>query len=96
MKFNKKIRLLTLTPVPGLAEPEITDSAEVWADVSDIGTVTKLEAMAAGVNAELTALMWRREYRDYTHVEYGGSRYRIVQTGSAANTLHIKLTLERG
>lgn len=94
--FNKKIRLLTLEPAPGLSEPEITDSAEVWADVSDIGTVTKLEAMAAGINAELTAVMWRREFRDFTHAEYGGVRYRIVQTGSAANTLHIKLTLERG
>ena len=94
--FNKKIRLLTLTPVPGLREPKITDSTEVWADVSDVGTVTKLEAMAAGINAELTAVMWRREFRDFTHAEYGGVRYRIVQTGSAANTLHIKLTLERG
>ena len=52
--------------------------------------------MAAGINAELTAVMWRREYRGFTHAEYGGVRYRIVQTGSAANTLQIKLTLERG
>ena len=40
--------------------------------------------------------MWRREFRDFTHAEYGGVRYRIAQTGSAANSLHIKLTLERG
>ena len=70
--FNKKIRLLALEPAPGLSEPEIIDSAEVWADVSDVGTVTKLEAMAAGINAELTAVMWRREFRDFTHAEYGG------------------------
>ncbi len=94
--FNKKLRLLTLVPAAGRGEPEIADSAEVWADVSDIGTVTKLEAMAAGINAELTAVMWRREFRDFTHAEYCGVRYRIVQTGTAANTLHIKLTLERG
>lgn len=94
--FNKKIRLLALEPAPGRKEPIISDSAEVWADVSDVGTVTKLEAMAAGINAELTAVMWRKEFRDFTHAEYGGIRYRIVQTGSAANTLHIKLTLERG
>ena len=94
--FNKKIRLLTLTPATGLSEPTVSDSAEVWADVSDIGTGTKREAMAGGINAELTAVMWRREFRDFTHAEYGGVRYRIVQTGSAANTLHIKLTLERG
>ena len=96
MCFNKRLTLLTLRYPPGRGEPDITDSAEVWADVSDVGTVTKLEAMAAGINAELTAVMWRREFRDFTHAEYGGVRYRIVQTGSAANTLHIKLTLERG
>ena len=96
MCFNKRLTLLTLRYPTGHREPDITDSAEVWADVSDVGTVTKLEAMAAGINAELTAVMWRREFRDFTHAEYGGVRYRIVQTGSAANTLHIKLTLERG
>lgn len=96
MCFNKRLTLLTLRYPTGHGEPDITDSAEVWADVSDVGTVTKLEAMAAGINAELTAVMWRREFRDFTHAEYGGVRYRIVQTGSAANTLHIKLTLERG
>lgn len=96
MCFNKRLTLLTLRYPTGRGEPDITDRAEVWADVSDVGTVTKLEAMAAGINAELTAVMWRREFRDFTHAEYGGVRYRIVQTGSAANTLHIKLTLERG
>ena len=96
MCFNKRLTLLTLRYPTGRGEPDITDSSEVWADVSDVGTVTKLEAMAAGINAELTAVMWRREFRDFTHAEYGGVRYRIVQTDSAANTLHIKLTLERG
>ena len=96
MCFNKRLTLLTLKYPVGRGEPEVTARAEVWADVSDVGTVTKLEAMAAGINAELTAVMWRREFRDFTHAEYGGVRYRIVQTGSAANTLHIKLTLERG
>ena len=98
--FNKKIRLLALEPAPGVSEPKIIDSAAMATNatmtISDVGTVTKLEAMAAGINAELTAVMWRREFRDFTHAEYGGVRYRIVQTGSAANTLHIKLTLERG
>ena len=96
MCFNKRLTLLTLKYPVGRGEPEVTARAEVWADVSDVGTVTKLEAMAAGINAELTAVMWRREFRDFTHAQYGGVRYRIVQTGSAANTLHIKLTLERG
>ena len=40
--FNKKIRLLTLTPATGLSEPTVSDSAEVWADVSDVGTVRQL------------------------------------------------------
>ena len=96
MSFNKSLRLLTLKAATGRKEPEIVDSATVWADVSDVGTVTKFEAMAVGINAELTAVMWRSEFHGYTHAEYGGVRYRIAQTGSAENRLHIKLTLERG
>ena len=94
--FNKKIKLLKLVAAAGRSEPKIADSAEVWADVSDIGTVTKFEAAAVGINAELSAVMWRSEFKGYTHAEYGEVRYKIVQTGSAENPLHIKLTLERG
>ena len=96
MSFNKKLKLLKVEPATGRKEPEVVDSAEVWAYVSDVGTVTKLEAMAVGINAELSAVMWRNEFHGYTHAEYEGTRYRIVQTGSAENSLHIKLTLERG
>lgn len=96
MCFNKRLTLLALRPSTGRAEPLETARAVVWADVSDVGTVTKLEAMAVGLNLSLTAVMWRREFKSYTHAEYGGVRYRIASTGSAQNDLHIKLSLERG
>lgn len=96
MCFNKRLTLLTLRPSMGRAEPLETARAVVWANVSDVGTVTKLEAMAVGLNLSLTAVMWRREFKGYTHAEYGGVRYRIAASGNAANELHIKLSLERG
>lgn len=96
MCFNKRLTLLTLGQPTGRGEPRETARAVVWADVSEVGTVTKFEAMAVGVNLSLTAVMWRREYGNYTHAEYGGVRYRISQTGACANPLHIKLSLERG
>lgn len=96
MCFNKRLTLLTLIPQSGRAEPVEESRAEVWADVSDVGTVTKFEAMAVGLNVTLTAVMWRREFKGYTHAEYNGVRYRIAATGNAQNDLHIKLSLERG
>lgn len=96
MCLNKRLTLLTLESVTGRGEPRETARAVVWADVSEVGTVTKLEALAVGVNLSLTAVMRRAEYKGYTHAEYGGVRYRIAQTGAAANDLHIKLSLERG
>lgn len=94
--FNKKLTLLTLHYPPGSGGPEVAERSEVWADVSEPGTVTKLEVLAVGVDISLTAVMWRREYKDYTHAEYGGVRYKVASTGAAANPLHIKLSLERG
>lgn len=37
-----------------------------------------------------------REFKNFTHCEVDGVRYKIVQTGAAKNALHIKLLLERG
>lgn len=96
MKFNKKITLLKLKAGTGRAEPTEERRAAVWADVSDIGVTTKYSALAAGQTATLQAVMWRREFADFTHAEYGGKRYKIAETGSAKNPLHIKLILERG
>lgn len=96
MKFNKKITLLKLKAGTGRAEPTEERRAAVWADVSDIGVTTKYAALSAGQTATLQVLMWRREFADFTHAEYGGKQYKIAQTGSAANPLHIKLILERG
>lgn len=96
MCFNKRLTLLALRSSTGRGEPLEIRRAEVWAEVSDVGTVTKFEAMAVGLNLSLTAVMWRREFKDYTHAEYGGVRYKIAATGSTQNDLHIKLSLERG
>lgn len=94
--FNKRLTLLTLEYPAGRGEPQITSSATVWAYVSEAGTVTKMQALAVGIDISYTAVMWRGEYKGYTHAEYGGVRYKIVSTGAAENDLHIKLSLERG
>ncbi len=96
MCFNKRLTLLTLECPPGRGEPKETDRVEVWADVSEPGTVTKFQGLAAGVDISLSAVMWRREYKGHTHAEYQGVRYRITATGAAANQLHIRLSLSRG
>lgn len=94
--FNKRIVLLALEPAEGRGEPVETARATVWADISDIGVTTKLTALSAGEEISFSVIMWRAEYKGYTHAEYGGVRYKIAETGAAANPLHIKLLLERG
>ena len=93
--FNRKITLLELTPQTGLAESLETARASVWADVSEVGVTTKFAALQAGQTVTLAVVMYRREFKGYTHCEVGGVRYKIVETGAARNELHIKLLLER-
>lgn len=94
--FNRKITLLTLEPQSGLKEPLETARATVWADVSEVGVTTKFAALQAGQSVSLSVVMWRREFRGFTHCEVDGVRYKIAETGAARNELHIKLLLERG
>ncbi len=94
--FNRKITLLTLKPQSGGKEPLETARATVWADVSEVGATTKFAALQAGQSVSLAVVMWRREFRGFTHCEIDGVRYKIVETGAAKNALHIKLLLERG
>lgn len=96
LPFNRKITLLTLEPQKGYREPAEIARATVWANVSDVGSTTKLAALQAGQTVSLAVTMWRREFRDYSHAEVDGTRYKIVETGSAKSDLHIKLLLERG
>lgn len=96
LPFNRKITLLTLEPQNGRSEPAEIARATVWANVSDVGSTTKLAALQAGQTVSLAVTMWRKEYRDYSHAEVDGTRFKIVETGSAKSDLHIKLLLERG
>lgn len=96
MAFNEKITLCTVKEGLGTNEPKVLDSADVWADVTDMGVTTKYAAAAAGVSAELQAVMYRREYKGQTHARYLGTLYQISSTGRAANDMHIKLILTRG
>lgn len=96
ISFNKRITLLTLKPAQGRGEPTETARAIVWADVSDIGVTTKMTALSAGAEVSFSVIMWRKEFKDYTHCDVDGIRYKIVETGAAANPLHIRLLLNRG
>ncbi len=93
--FNRKITLLTLAPRSGFSEPAETARAVVWADVSEPGVTTKFAAMQSGQDVQFSILMWRREFKNFTHCEIDGGRYKIVETGAARKDLHIKLLLER-
>lgn len=94
--LNRKITLITLTPVSGFSEPAETDRAVVWANVADVGVTTKFAALQTDVAVSLAVVMWRNEFKGYTHCEIDGIRYKIAETGSAKNDLQIKLLLERG
>ncbi|MBD5112126.1 MAG: hypothetical protein HDT42_06255 [Ruminococcaceae bacterium] len=94
--FNKRITLLALKPSPGRGEPTETARAIVWADVSDVGVTTKFSALQAGAEVSFSVIMWRKEFKDYTHCDFDGIRYKIIETGAAANPLHIRLLLNRG
>lgn len=96
--FNKRITLLALKPSQGRGEPTETARAIVWADVSDVGVTTKFSALQAGAEVSFSVIMWRSEFEksQFTHAEYGGIRYKIEETGAAANPLHIRLLLNRG
>ncbi len=93
--FNRKITLLTLAPQSGFSEPAETARAVVWADVSEPGVTTKFAAMQAGQTVSLAVIMWRKEFKGYTHCEIDGARYKIAETGAARKDLHVKLLLER-
>ncbi len=93
--FNRKITLLTLAPQSGFSEPAETARAVVWANVSEPGVTVKFAALQAGQTVSLTVIMWRKEFKDYTHCEIDDVRYKIIETGAARNELHVKLLLER-
>lgn len=94
--FDRKITLLKLTPQSRVEKPLETVRAVVRADVSEPGVTTKFAALQAGQDVQLSVIMWRGEFKNFTHCEIDGVRYKIVQTGAAKNKLHIKLLLERG
>lgn len=96
MAFKNRLRLFTLISGKGTSPPTEQDAARVWAEVTDMGVTTKYAAAAAGVSAELQAVMYRREYGGQTHAEYSGVKYKISSTGRTDNDLHIKLILSRG
>lgn len=96
LPFNRKITLLTLEPQSGYNEPAEIARATVWANISDVGATTKLAALQAGQTVSLAVTMWRKEFKNFSHAEVDGVRYKIVESGSAKNDLHIKLLLERG
>lgn len=95
--FNRKITLLRLEPKAGHTNT-YTEAAKVtvWADVSEPGVTTKMTALSVGNDVEYSVIMWRREFKGYTHADYEGKRYKIAATGGTDNPLKIKLLLERG
>lgn len=93
--FNRKITLLKLVP-QSRGEPRETARATVWADVSEVGVTTKFAALQAGESVSISVIMWRNEFKNYSHCEIDSALYKIVETGTAKNSLHIKLLLERG
>ena len=79
------------------SETKIVKSQRVWGKADDISTTAKLNSQSLGVKTDLTVTVWRSEFvkAPYTHIDFDGLRYKIVATGKSANSLYIKLTLER-
>lgn len=98
MTLNKRVKLIRLEPQNGSGEFIAAAEKAAFANISDIGVTTKFTALAADKNAELSAIVLRREYEKqrFTHILYKDETYRIESTGSAGNDMYIKLILAKG
>ena len=97
MTFNKKIKLQTLKKKTGSAGGyDIIASADAWCEFTDIGSTIIFQALSAGITVTKQAIMWRKEFKSYTHAIIDGVQYKIEQTARADSDLHIKLVLSRG
>lgn len=95
--FNRRLTLLELKSDTGHRNSFTELSrADVWAAVSEPGVTTKMTALAAGVEVEYSVVMWRSEFKGFTHAELDGVRYKITQTGGTESPLKIRLLLQRG
>lgn len=95
--FDKRLTLLRLELIAGhRSNYAEKDRAVVWASVSEPSVTARMNALSVGEEISYSAVMWRGEFRDFTHAELDGVRYRITQTGGTDNPLKIRLLLARG
>lgn len=94
-KMNSRLTLFNITPGRGNTPSAESDRRTVWADVGMVGVVTQYNAQSAGKKAELSAVMWAKSYKNETHAEYRGVKYKIDSVGPSENEMKIKLILTR-
>lgn len=75
-------------------DPTKTESREVFAKVKSIGMKEKYQALAVGLEPELTFVL--ADYLDYKNeeaVEYNDIRYRVIRTYQKEGTTELELVV---
>lgn len=99
MTLRTKITLLRKQEAYGHgSEKNILARREVFGSVKAPGLSFQSAAQAAGMRADLTVHLWRKDYEreKYTHAVVDDTEYRISAAGASVNDLYVRLSLERG
>lgn len=94
--MNELISIFFITPSKGTAPPIETKKRTIWADVYLAGIKTQASMMSVGKKTEHTAEVWKESYKNETHVEYNGIKYKIEAVLPGRDKYRIKLLLSRG
>lgn len=93
--MNELITLFTLTPGKGTNPPTESGKRTVWADVYLSGIKTQASMMSVGKKTEKTAELWKESYKNETHADYGGEKYKIEAVLPSRDKYRLKLLLSR-
>lgn len=93
--MQKHISLFFITPSKGTNPPTESEKRTVWADVYLTGIRTQASMMSAGKTTEYTAEVWKESYKNETHAEFDGEKYKIEAVLPGRDKYRLKLLLSR-
>lgn len=72
-------------------------ATSVRASVSLPSTSMQFTAQSVGETIDLVVHLWRNEYESSgcTHIEYNGTRYKVITAGPSISDLMVKLTVAK-
>jgi len=93
--MQERISLLFITPSKGTNPPIESEKRTVWADVYHTGIRTQASMMSVGKKIEHTVEVWKESYKNETHAEYDGVKYKIETALPGRDKYRLKLLLSR-